>query len=831
MPKLFSAAVRPRSSRTRHARPAPVRSCPVAVAPRFESLERRALLSVSLDAAGFTVVAPEGNARVVYVSSSLGDDANDGLSPASPVKTLDRGESLLRDRSGDQMLLNRGDVWRETLGEWDKSGRNAQQPIVIGAYGVGPRPRLDTGTRTAFSIMSESADVKHVAMIGLHLAASARVPGSPDYTGGEGGNGVGVLSRVDNLLVEDCFIQAYEENILLQDHNGPASNVTIRRSVIVDAHSPGGRAQGLYAYGVRGLTIEGNLFDHNGWSQTVPGARATIFNHNIYISSNNTGVVVRENVIANASSHGLQARSGGRVENNVFLDNPIGMTFGVVKGSSVTAGGVSGVVNGNVFLGTRDISGEGRGKGLEIGNTKPNIPTVVSNNIFAHSNDAVGSDYAMLLSYAGDTSPNGEQAAGLNDLVVQGNIVYRWSKGLRFDPEFVPGGLGRFALNRVTIRGNDFQQVSDKRLVAHDAPLDPAQEKWSGNRYDGDADDDSRIMLAGRRLTLERWADAHEPTAANARAAYADAERTADAYAALTTGVASRANLLAELRAGASFHWRPQFTATGIIDYVRAGFAEEGVVRDWRAPTAPIALATPPATPTAGDATVTFTVTYGDDKAVDLSTLGENDVRLVGRKGRVDVPATVVSVTGGWEGQPVAVTYAAAAPDGTWDGRDRGKYAIVAQERQVLDVEGFSVAPGELAAFKLKVAPKPKVPRAVVDRPPAVTKVAFNRKGTQALTVWFNEDVGASITADDLALRTEDGATTIDPALTTVHYDAARRAATWTFSNLPGGALPSGRYRATILSGGVSDAAGQALDGNRDGAPGGDFASRSVIRV
>ena len=112
-----------------------------------------------------------------------------------------------------------------------------------------------------------------------------------------------------------------------------------------------------------------------------------------------------------------------------------------------------------------------------------------------------------------------------------------------------------------------------------------------------------------------------------------------------------------------------------------------------------------------------------------------------------------------------------------------------------------------------------------------MTKVAVNRKGTQSVTVWFSEDVAASITADDLVLRTEDGVATIDPALMTVGYDAARRAATWTFANLPGGVLPAGRDRATVLSSGVTDTAGQALDGNRDRAPGGDYVSKSVIRL
>ena len=820
MPKSFLAAARSLFSRTRSQRRA---------TPALEPLEARALFSVALDANGFTVVTPAAHSRVVYVSSTLGDDANDGLSPAQPVRSIGRGASLMRDGSADQLLLNRGDVWRETLGEWSKGGRNAQEPMVIGTYGTGPRPRVETGARTAMSISSAGTRVEHLAVLGLHLVSSARVPGSPDFLAGtEGGNGLRILTNVEGLLVEDCVVQAYETNVLLQDHNGPQHNVVIRRSAIVDAYSSGtGHSQGLYAYGVDGLLLEENLFDHNGWSETVPGAPATMFNHNIYLSSNNANVVIKGNVIANAASHGLQARSGGRVENNVFLDNPVGMTFGVVKGATVTEGGVSGVVNGNVFLGTRDINGEKRGKGLEIGNTRPNIPTVVSNNIFSHANAEYGSDYAMLLSYAGDGSPNGHLAAGLNDVTLQGNIVYRWTKGLRFDAAFVPGGTGRFALNRVTIRANDFQQLTGGRLVAHMAPLDAAQEKWSGNRYDGDVADASTIDLASGAMTLGRWIASHEPTSSATRAAYADAGRTADSYSALTTGFASPALLLAEMRANASTFWRPQFTATAMIDYVRAGFAEAGAApRDWRAPSAPIAIATPPVPPRAGDAVLTLTVTYGDDKVVDLATLDGGDVRLIGRKGRVNVLATVVSASGGGEGQPLVVTYAAAAPDGTWDKRDRGKYALFAEERQVADTEGFFVAAGELAKFKLKVAPRPKVPPAVVDRAPLVVQTTMSRQAPRLLTVRFSEDVSGSVSVDDLLLRSEDGATTIDPSLFTMSYDAARSTATWTLNN-----APAGRYRATLDSSGITDAAAQPLDGNRDGRPGGDFVIKSVVWI
>ena len=48
---------------------------------------------------------------IVYVSNSEGDDANNGFSPATSVKTLARGYSLMRDGYPDWLLLKRGDTW------------------------------------------------------------------------------------------------------------------------------------------------------------------------------------------------------------------------------------------------------------------------------------------------------------------------------------------------------------------------------------------------------------------------------------------------------------------------------------------------------------------------------------------------------------------------------------------------------------------------------------------------------------------------------------------------------------------------------------------------
>lgn len=83
-------------------------------------------LPSTVRAVGFTA------AVTYYVSSSLGNDANDGLSEATPFKTMPKvnGLNLL---AGDQVLFKCGDTWRGNMLTIIKSG-TAGQPITFGSY-------------------------------------------------------------------------------------------------------------------------------------------------------------------------------------------------------------------------------------------------------------------------------------------------------------------------------------------------------------------------------------------------------------------------------------------------------------------------------------------------------------------------------------------------------------------------------------------------------------------------------------------------------------------------------------------------------------------------
>ncbi len=484
-----------------------------------ERLESRQLLSASLNGAGWTVVTPSAGARVVYVSSSSGNDRNSGLSPSSPLASLAKAESLLRNDSADEMLLKKGDTWNTGLGYWGKQGISASQPIVIGAYGTGARPTLDTGNQSAFT--SGGGTLANVDIIGLKMVDNAR--------GAAGANGINVDSRVNNFLIENCDIQDYGNNIVFQQYYGPMYNITIRRSIIADAWSgSGAHSQGLFCDGVHGITLQQDVFDHNGWN-TSAGGWMTIFNHDAYLTANNSGLVAVGNTFSNASNFGLEARCGGTVENNLFYNDADGLDFGLVDGSPLTAGGVSGVISGNVFSASHAIGGVTFGGGVMIGNINK-AGLRVTNNVF--TNNSIGKVAAIQLS-VGAGNPNASSAVGLNNVTISGNVVYKWYEGLYIAGGMHPGGSGEFAINNVSVSGNTFAQV---------------QSRSNGATYSG----------------------VYEAISA-AVSGMSDPNRTLDTYAA-SIGKGNAASFISAEMLLSDQNWQNQLTAAAADSYVDAGF-------------------------------------------------------------------------------------------------------------------------------------------------------------------------------------------------------------------------------------------------------------------
>jgi len=289
-------------------------------------------MAVSRTTDGWTYVTPSGDSRIIYVSSSIGNDANDG-SGARPVKTLWKAVSLTRPFMPDQILLKRGDTWTETL-EPLNSGRGPSEPAFVGSYGTGAKPII--------RIPNEALDISaksNIVVTDLQLVGPSN---------GEDGVGFTVWGATKNLLLENIRVTGFGFGGVIQPLNGRAADVTIRRCVVHENWQPG-MSQGVYIEGVDRLTLEENVFDYNGWREGVKAP--TMFLHNVYVQDDPTDgsqpvrqLVVRNNISTRAAAQGfkLAPSDASVVTGNLCAQCAIGIwsgqTGGTVEGNTIVHG-------------------------------------------------------------------------------------------------------------------------------------------------------------------------------------------------------------------------------------------------------------------------------------------------------------------------------------------------------------------------------------------------------------------------------------------------------------------------------------------------------------
>jgi hypothetical protein len=106
---------------------------------------------------------------------------------------------------------------------------------------------------------------------------------------------------------------------------------------------------------------------------------------------------------------------------------------------------------------------------------------------------------------------------------------------------------------------------------------------------------------------------------------------------------------------------------------------------------------------------------------------------------------------------------------------------------------------------------------------PRVTAGAFNFLTSHSLTFSFNENVSASLTTSDIVVFNQTTGSPVATASMALSYNGGTNTATVTFPGLTGALLTDGNYQATLVAAGITDPAGNQLDGNGDGTPGDNF--------
>jgi hypothetical protein len=539
-----------------------------------ESLEDRRLFSVALSSAGWTVVTPSSTAHRIYVSSAHGNDKNSGLTAAAPVATLAAGYALLRTGTDDQLLLERGDTWTTSFPQWTKSGASASNPMVVGTYGTGNRPLIYTGTGDGIAANSPRGS-SYLVIQGLNFIANGRDPSLAKVSAAAAAaqpDGLQILGAATDITVEDCAFSYYGNGIDVQGMFGTVSNVTVRRTTVQDAYCTSQHSQGLYADTMSGLTLDQDVFDHNGWNATVAGAGMTVFNHDVYVYATATGLTLTDCVISNASYAGIMARSGGVIQDNLFLNDAVGVAFGATNGADSPAGGTKGNVENNVFMGDHAVGGVAYGEGVEVDDTARGAGVTVSGNVFAGDTEQAQAAINLAFPYA---TLNPSATVGLNGVTVSDNVVYGWDMGINMS-SFVDGGTGMTGLSGLVVTGNQIAARTFDVLHASTA-YSTSAEAWSRNTYTS-AWPTTQWYFMGANVAATTWKSKVESTAAFGTPTYAAPTRTAATYAGTLGKSATNDAFVAAAAAQSDLSWSTSLTAASAVAYIKAGFVAKAAV-------------------------------------------------------------------------------------------------------------------------------------------------------------------------------------------------------------------------------------------------------------
>jgi hypothetical protein len=202
-------------------------------------------------------------------------------------------------------------------------------------------------------------------------------------------------------------------------------------------------------------------------------------------------------------------------------------------------------------------------------------------------------------------------------------------------------------------------------------------------------------------------------------------------------------------------------------------------------------------------------VTYSDDAAVDILTIGAGDIVVSGPNGFSQI-ATLANLPYSSNATPVNATYRINAPGGSWDSTENGTYTISLQANQVADTSGTFAAASTLTTFRVALPPDTVAPSEAATSLPAVTPGATY----YYFKVTYSDDRALdllSIDGSDVVVTGPNGFSQIAfVANLPADGDPTQRGATYRIT-APGGkwdAADAGTYTVALQANQVRDLAG-----------------------
>lgn len=526
---------------------------------------RDVVLSVNSLVDGWTDFSPSPDTRMIYVSNS-GSDSNDGLSSATPKRTIAAGRALLRDGYPDWLMLARGSSWNEAVSaSWSLNGRSSTEKMVVQDYGnpSAPRPTI-TGVSNGVDFSSDGAS--HVAFVGLRFVNLTDDPAIDGH------------SPINDILIENCFLDGTNMSFQTPIGSQPPRDVQLRRNVIINSGP-----SGIFGNETQNMLVEECIFYNNGLSDDT---RA----HNIYLSGNNgpnaesgrgfdsRGNVVRGCILLQANGNlaiKWRAQFDGVIERNVFSRNRIGVDVHTKWANEYST---NNIVRENVIVDQGNPSNPAIARGIELGGAQD---VLIEENIITSNPLTFGGGHAAfrigMPQY--DTNPDyqGLFFPSSENVTIQNNVVYGWNGNSLDFPS--AQNMGTNGYRNIRVIDNEFQNVSPdtgllRRLVSfsESARFGANGATFSGNRYWSMWAANEWFRTPGS-LTYGQWVSASGETGSTQnRITYTDPDRDLVSYTSqlgLGSNFNAFVNAVIQQEKG---NWDEDLAAVSIINYIRTGF-------------------------------------------------------------------------------------------------------------------------------------------------------------------------------------------------------------------------------------------------------------------
>lgn len=376
------------------------------LASKLPLIVRRALFFCVL-LAGIT----QSFATTYYVNAVSGNDSSNGTSTSSPWKTLTK-VSVFTFRPGDQILLSRGQTWRETL-VVSSSGTSAAR-ITYGAYGSGAAPVLDQQHSRSSAVIIWSKHYVTVTgltllnsvsnMVSINNSTSAAIKSCALKNAGVHGiyvNGVSPAFLADHntYTMDTTFKQAGTFIDVLSS----VDSATISNNIAT--FSGTGHNPGIIVLDVNNVKIFGNIIYRSiegigvkGYTRSVTGAQ--VYDNSIYDT--------RDSLDGDAEA--IEFTGNAKVP--YYASGAIFRNY--VQGGSTSINGIALVYANNSQVYDNIVVGPARTAGIHLSSHCPGA-LVYHNTIY---NAPVG-----IAVYTGSTA------------TIKNNIIVRTTNGINASPK------------------------------------------------------------------------------------------------------------------------------------------------------------------------------------------------------------------------------------------------------------------------------------------------------------------------------------------------------------------------------------------------------------